>query len=216
MLILENISKSFGSTKALQGVSIQINKGEMVFVVGPSGSGKTTLFKIITKEILPDAGKIIFEEKDATKIKDSEIPAYRKNIGVVYQDFKLLGEKTVGENLELVMAALGVPQSEWKKRTGEVLAGAGLSTKKNIFPAQLSGGEVQRVAIARAVIGNPKIILADEPTGNLDWDTGWQMIEMLEAARKKGTTIVVASHNKDIIKRTKHRVVELSEGKIKS
>ena len=214
MLILENISKTFGSIKALEKVNLSLDTGEMVFLVGPSGAGKTTLFKIIAKEIMPDEGKIIFEGKDATKIKAKDIPFYRKKIGVVFQDFKLLAEKTVGENLELVMAALAVPRSEWKKRAKEVLIRAGLSGKKNAFPAQLSGGEVQRVAIARAMVGNPSLILADEPTGNLDWETGWQMIEMLETARKHGTTVLVASHNKDIIKRTKHRVVELSQGKI--
>lgn len=214
MLSLKGVSKKYGEVTALDQVSFNLDNGDVLFVTGPSGSGKSTLIKIISTEILPDAGEVFFNDLNVAKFNNKETLNYRKNIGVVYQDFKVVGDKTVRENLEVVLAVKNVPRDGWEKLVAEVLAKIMLPGKQNHFPAELSGGELQRVAIARAVIGEPKLILADEPTGNLDWETGWEVIKLLMEAKPEKTSVVITSHNRDLIKKSKHKVIELKEGKI--
>ena len=214
MVEFKNVSKSFGNIKALDNVSFNIKKGEFVFVVGPSGAGKTTVLKLLLGEIKPTSGEVIFDGQVVSRIKKGKIPELRQNIGVVFQDFKLLREKTISENLDVALAIKKVDQKEWATRRKEVLKLVGLLSRSELFPAQLSGGELQRVAIARALIVDPKIIFADEPTGNLDWETGEIIMELLDKINKTGKTIVVTSHNLEIIKRMKKRVIKLKDGKV--
>lgn len=214
ILEFKNVTKSFGKIKALDDVSFAINEGEFIFVVGPSGAGKTTLLKLILGEIWPTTGEIIFETKNVSKLKKSEVPEHRQRIGVVFQDFKLLADRTVRENVEVGLAVKDVPESEWKGRVDSVLKMVGLSNRSELFPAQLSGGEVQRVSLARALVVNPKLIFADEPTGNLDWDTGEEIMKLFEKVNREGKTVIVSTHNRDIIDRMKKRVIRLKEGKL--
>ena len=214
MLSVKGISKRYGEVVALDNVSFNLDDGEVLFITGPSGSGKSTLVKIISTEILPDTGEVLFNDVNIAKLSNKETLSYRKNIGVVYQDFKVVGDKTVRENLEVVLAVKNVPREGWEKLVAEVLNKVMLSGKQNHFPAELSGGELQRVAVARAIIGEPKLVLADEPTGNLDWETGWEVIKLLMGAKPQKTSVVITSHNRDLIKKSKHKVIELKEGKI--
>ncbi len=214
MVGFKNVSKNFGNIKALNDVSFNVEKGEFVFVVGASGSGKTTILRILLGEFKPTSGTIIFDGVDISNIKKSEVPKLRQSIGVVFQDFKLLKEKTIGENIEVALAIKKVDQSEWQTRKEQVLKLVGLSNRSELFPAQLSGGELQRVAVARAMVTDPKIIFADEPTGNLDWETGEVVMDLLDKINKNGKTVIVTSHNQDIIKRMKKRVIRLKDGKV--
>ena len=214
MIKFENVSKSFGSIVALSNVSFEIKEGEFVFLTGPSGAGKTTILKMILREYLPDTGKVFFDEEDITQIKEKDVPLLRQKIGIVFQDFKVLPERTVAENVEVALAVTGVEENEWEKRVDHVLKLVGLSKRANLFPSQLSGGELQRVSLARALVVNPKLILADEPTGNLDWDTAAGIMELLEKINKEGKTIIMATHHQGLIKHSKHRSVELKEGKV--
>ncbi|MEK6577627.1 MAG: cell division ATP-binding protein FtsE [Bdellovibrionota bacterium] len=214
ILEFKDVSKSFGKIKALEGVSFSVKEGEFVFVVGPSGAGKTTLLRLILGEIWPTSGQIIFESKNVANLKNSEIPEHRQRIGVVFQDFKLLTDRTVRENIEVALAVKGVDQAKWKSMVDAVLKSVGLSERSELFPAQLSGGEVQRVSLARALAVNPKLIFADEPTGNLDWETGEEIMKLFEKVNKEGMTIIVSSHNQDIIEKMAKRVIKLKEGKV--
>ncbi len=214
MISFKNVSKSFGSINALNSVSFDIERGEFVFIVGASGAGKTTLLRLLLGEFKPTAGQIVFDGEDITNIKSSQVPYLRQKIGVVFQDFKLLKEKTIRENIEMALAIKQIDKNEWRNRTDQVLKLVGLTGRSELFPAQLSGGELQRVAIARALVIDPKLIFADEPTGNLDWETGEVIMELLEKINKSGKTIIVTSHNKEIIKRLKKRVIQLKDGKI--
>ena len=214
MIKFENVSKSFGSIVALSNVSFEIKEGEFVFLTGPSGAGKTTILKMILREYLPDSGKVYFDKEDITQIKEKDVPLLRQKIGIVFQDFKVLPERTVAENVEVALAVTGVEENEWEKRVDHVLKLVGLSERANLFPSQLSGGELQRVSLARALVVNPKLILADEPTGNLDWDTAAGIMELLEKINKEGKTIIMATHHQGLIKHSKHRSVELKEGKV--
>ncbi|AKM82877.1 cell division ATP-binding protein FtsE [Candidatus Woesebacteria bacterium RIFOXYC1_FULL_31_51] len=214
MIKFENVSKSFGSIVALSNVSFEIKEGEFVFLTGPSGAGKTTILKMILREYLPDSGKVYFDKEDITQIKEKDVPLLRQKIGIVFQDFKVLPERTVAENVEVALAVTGVEENEWEKRVDHVLKLVGLSKRANLFPSQLSGGELQRVSLARALVVNPKLILADEPTGNLDWDTAAGIMELLEKINKEGKTIIMATHHQGLIKHSKHRSVELKEGKV--
>lgn len=216
MLKVRNVTKTFGEIKALSDVSFDVSDGEFVFIMGPSGAGKTTLLSLILREILPDSGKIIFEEQDVVGLKPKETPIYRQKIGVVFQDYKILPERTLRENVEVALAVVGVPQSQWKVRVGRVLDLVGLSERSGLFPSQLSGGEIQRASLARALVVNPKLILADEPTGNLDWDTAGQIMGLFEKINKEGKTIVMATHNQQIVAKLGKRVIELVEGKVVS
>lgn len=214
MIKFEDVSKSFGSIKALQGVSFEIKSGEFVFLVGPSGAGKTTILKLILGEYLPNKGKINFNKTNITELSSKDIPQLRQQIGVVFQDFKVLSERTVAENVEVALAVIGVDSQDWDKRVAHVLKLVGLDKRADLFPAQLSGGELQRVSLARALVVNPTLILADEPTGNLDWDTAEGIMKLLEKINKEGKTVIMATHHQGIIKHGKHRVIELRQGAI--
>ena len=214
ILEFKEVSRSFGKIKALDDVSFEVKEGEFVFVVGPSGAGKTTLLRLILAEIAPTSGQIIFESKDVARLKPSELPEHRQRIGVVFQDFKLLTDRTVRENVEVALAVKGVDQAKWKGMVDAVLKSVGLSERSELFPAQLSGGEVQRVSLARALAVNPKLIFADEPTGNLDWETGEEIMKLFEKVNKEGMTIIVSSHNQDIIEKMAKRVIKLKDGRL--
>ena len=214
MVEFKNVTKSFGNIKALNGVSFKIEKGEFVFIVGPSGAGKTTVLRLLLREFMPTSGEIILDNENITDMKSGKTPYVRQKIGVVFQDFKLLKDKTVRENIEIALAIKKVSQSEWESRVNQVLKLVGLGSRAALFPAQLSGGETQRVAIARALVVDPKVVFADEPTGNLDWETGEAIMELLEKINKSGKTIIVMSHNLEIIKRMKKRTIKLVDGKV--
>ena len=214
MLKVEKVSKTFRDVVALSEISFEVKKGEFVFIVGPSGSGKTTLINLILKEYTPDKGKIVVDGKDVTKLDDKDIPKLRQKIGVVFQDFKVLNERTVRENVEVALAVKEIEREEWDKRVDHVLALVGLSERASLFPSQLSGGELQRVSLARALVINPDLILADEPTGNLDWDTADEIMDLLKKINKEGKTIIMATHHKAIVKRLKNRKIELKKEKM--
>ena len=214
MILLKNVSKTFGKIKALDNVTLKIEKGEFVFLTGPSGAGKTTIVRLILGELTPERGKIIFQGHNVASLKKKEIPQLRQKIGVVFQDFKLLSERTVRENVEVALAVIGVSPKEWKERVNHVLKLVGLTKKAELFPAQLSGGELQRVSLARALVVNPKLILADEPTGNLDWETAGKLMELFEKINGEGKTVVVATHHQGIIDKLKKRVIILRSGKV--
>ena len=214
MLVFKNVSKSFGDVVALSDISFNIDDGEFVLLSGPSGAGKTTLLRLILRQLLPDSGEILLNEKNIAKLSERDIPILRKQIGVVFQDFKVLPERTLRENVEVALAVIGVPESEWKERVDHMLSLTGLGNRADFFPSQLSGGELQRVSLARALSVNPSIILADEPTGNLDWDTADSLIELFKAVNREGKTILMATHHKLIIDKLRGRVIELKDGKM--
>ena len=215
MIKLEGISKKYGSSiLALDDINLDITQGEFVFLVGPSGAGKSTLLKILTRETAPTSGKIVIGEQDVSKIKSRNIPKYRQKIGFVFQDFKLLDDRTVYENVALALEVRGLNDSEIAKQVEHTLKLVEIWNRRNLFPKQLSGGEAQRVAIARAIIGKPDIILADEPTGDLDPQTAWGVIQLLNEVNSWGTTILMATHNSEIVNSLKRRVVILKDGKI--
>jgi cell division transport system ATP-binding protein len=215
MIRLQNIKKTFGSgNTALEDVTFSINKGEFVFVVGPSGSGKTTLFRLITKETTPTSGSIHIGEWDIGKLEKKHIPQLRKSIGVIFQDLKLLRDRTIFENILLPLEVAGIREEETNRKIDEVLEKVGILEHKDKFPVQLSGGELQRAAIARALAFSPEIILADEPTGNLDNTTTWEIVKLLQDINKEGTTILMATHNTEIINSLPKRIIVLEKGKI--
>lgn len=214
MLSLKNVTKSFGDVLALNDISFDVDEGEFIFLSGPSGAGKTTLLRLILRDLLPDKGEILLDDRDITKLSERDIPSLRKQIGVVFQDFKVIEERTLRENIEVALAVIGTPKEEWQSRVDHMLKLTGLSNRAEFFPSQLSGGELQRVSLARALSVNPKIILADEPTGNLDWDTADALIDLFKAINKEGKTILMATHHKLIIEKLGNRVIELREGKM--
>lgn len=215
MIKFINVSKVYkNGTKALENINITIDKGEFVFIVGHSGAGKSTMIKLLLKEIEPTSGKIILEDKDITKVKNRRIPYIRRKVGVVFQDFRLLPNKTVYENVAFAMEIIGSHPMEIKKRVPEVLEMVELGEKANDYPDQLSGGEHQRVSIARAIVNNPPVLIADEPTGNLDPDTAWEIMKILKSINGRGTTVLMATHAKDIVNCMKRRVVALEDGKV--
>ncbi|MEY8304026.1 cell division ATP-binding protein FtsE [Anaerosalibacter bizertensis] len=215
MIEFINVSKVYkNGTKALSNINISIDKGEFVFIVGHSGAGKSTLIKLLLKEIEPTSGKIILDGMDITKVKNRKIPYIRRKVGVVFQDFRLLPNKTVYENVAFAMEIIGSHPAEIKRRVPEVLRMVELGDKANDYPDQLSGGEHQRVAIARAIVNNPPVLIADEPTGNLDPDTAWEIMKIMKNINRRGTTVLMATHAKDIVNCMKRRVVALDDGKI--
>ena len=216
MIKFKNVSKSFGNIKALEGISFEVEKGEFVYITGPSGAGKTTILKLILRELQPNSGEIVLDGVDITKLADEQVPFYRQKIGVIFQDFKILTERTVRENVEVALAVTNVPQEEWAGRVNQVLKLVGLSDRADLFPNQLSGGEIQRTAIARALVVNPKLILADEPTGNLDWETADALMDLLEKINKEGKTVIMATHNEMVVEKYKHRVIKVKGGKMAS
>jgi len=214
ILDIKNVSKVFGETNALDNVSFSVNKGEFVFLTGSSGAGKTTLIRIILKELTPDSGEVVFNGEPLSSIKRKNIPKHRRRIGVVFQDYKLLYERTVRENIEVALAVVGVNRKDWGERVEAVLKLVGMEHRSEFFPAQLSGGELQRTTIARALVVNPSLILADEPTGNLDWDTADSILDILKRINDDGKTIIVATHHRLIVERMKEREVKLEGGKM--
>lgn len=215
MIELVNVSKTFNNGhKALKNINIKIDNGEFVFLVGPSGAGKSTLIKLLLKEIDPDDGKIIINGKDVTKLKRREIPYLRRSIGVVFQDFRLLPDKTVYENVAFAMEVTEASPKDIRRQVPIVLSLVGLSKKANLYPNQLSGGEQQRVSLARAIVNGPSILIADEPTGNLDPDTSWEVMKSLNEINHRGTTVLMATHAKDIVNAMKKRVIAIEYGTI--
>lgn len=214
MIKFHKVSKSFGDIKALDNVSFEVSKGEFVFITGPSGAGKTTLLRLLLREFKPDSGEIIFDGINITNLADEAIPLFRQKIGVVFQDYKILNERTVRENVEVALAVSGVPEDTWPARVMQVLKLVGLDKRAELFPNQLSGGEIQRVSLARALAVNPKLILADEPTGNLDWETSESIMDLLEKINKEGKTVIMATHNEMIVAKFKKRNIKIKEGKI--
>lgn len=215
MIHFDNVSKQYYSDLALDGLTFSVDKGDFVFLVGPTGSGKTTIFRLIIRDLTPTEGKISIGEIDLKKLPQGKVRQLRRNVGVIFQDLKLLHDRTVGENVMLPLQFSGVKEKDAKERAYEVLENVGLKDAFDKFPQQLSGGERQRVAIARALVFDPEVILADEPTGNLDIATSMQILELLEEINKKGTTIFMATHNDRIIDTTKKRVLVIEKGKLK-
>ncbi len=215
MIKLENVTKIFGTGVAgLSEITLSIDKGEFVFLVGHTGSGKTTLLRLLIREMLPTEGNIFIDELDVVKLPGKKLPHLRKMIGVVFQDLKLLSDRTIYENVMLPMQFSGVSVQEAKERVEELLDQAGVLAHRDKFPIQLSGGELQRVAIARALSLKPDILLADEPTGNLDMETAFDIVDLLSAINKRGTTVIMATHNLDVLKKHPHRIVALEKGKL--
>ncbi len=214
MISLKDVTKTFGKITAIEDATFSVDKGEFVFITGPSGAGKTTILKLILREYLPDKGKILFEGKDIVRLPEKYIPSLRQQIGVVFQDFKLLTERTVRENVEVALAVKDAPLSEWRKRVRDVLDLVGLIERSELFPSQLSGGELQRVSLARALVINPKVILADEPTGNLDWDTADELMDLFEKISKEGKTVIMATHHRGIVDKLKKREIKVDKGKV--
>ncbi len=215
MIKFQNVSKVYSSrTAALDNVSFEIKEKEFVSVVGKSGSGKTTLFKLVLAEEKPTSGRIFFDSEEVQKIKPKELPFLRRKIGAVFQDYKLLHSKTAYENIAYALEVIGASDEEIKKEVAEVLEVVGLTGKAENFPVELSGGEKQRVAIARALIHRPEVILADEPTGNLDPYNSLEIIRLLLKINEFGTTVLLATHNKDVINSLDKRVITLQDGKI--
>ncbi len=215
MIQLYNVSKFYPKgIKALSGVTLQIEKGEFVFIVGPSGAGKSTLIKLIFREELPTKGQIYIKGRSIVRMKPREVPYLRRQIGIVFQDFRLLPDRTVFENVAFAMQVVGAGRAEIKRRVPEVLRLAGLTDRTQMYPRQLSGGEQQRVAIARALVNKPVLLIADEPTGNLDLDTSWEIINCLQEINQRGTTVLIATHAREIVDTLRQRVIALDRGKV--
>ncbi len=214
MIIIKRITKHYGTVKALDNVSFSVQPGEFIILVGPSGAGKSTLIKLLTCEERPTFGQISIDNKDIHLLKKQYIPFYRRQIGVVYQDFKLLPNKTVYENVAFAMEVSGEPTSIVKEKVLKILELVGLKNKLNNFPHELSGGEAQRVAIARALVFSPRLLIADEPTGNLDPQNAWEIMQLLLKINNLGTTVILATHNKDIVDNIHKRVISFKNGKL--
>ncbi len=218
MILLDRVTKVYGkgAAPALDRVSLHVEAREFVIVVGPSGAGKSTLLKLLTREEKPSSGKIIVGGIDYDKLKDKEIPYLRRRIGTVFQDFKLLPNKTVFENVAFALEIVGTGNKEIRHTVPRVLDIVGLKGKEKRMPLELSGGERQRVAIARAIARQPKILIADEPTGNLDPKHAWDVVKVLEKINQYGTTVLLTTHNQDIVNKLKRRVITIKDGKIAS
>ena len=213
MIVLDNVCKTYNTgVSALNGVNLRIRKGEFVFIVGTSGSGKTTLFKLLLKELEPTSGKIYINNKNIGRLRRRKIPKMRRGIGVVFQDFRLLKDRNVYENIAFAQRVMGKSAKVIRDTVPQMLTLVGLSDKAESFPNELSGGEQQRVSLARALVNNPPILLADEPTGNLDPDNAWEIMKLLEDINKRGTTVVVVTHNREIVERMKKRVITIDKG----
>lgn len=214
MIRFVSVTKEYKDTVALDDVSLNINSGEFVFVVGSSGAGKSTLIKLLLKEVEPTEGKIFVENMDITEMGYRKVPMIRRKIGVVFQDFRLLENKTVYENVAYAMEIIGAKGKEIRRKVPMALSMVSLSNKANHYPKELSGGEMQRVAIARALINSPSILIADEPTGNLDPSNSREIMELLSDINARGTTVIMATHDQEIVNRMRRRVLELNEGRI--
>ena len=217
MIVLEDVSKSYSTgAPALSGVNLQIKKGEFVFIVGDSGSGKSTLIKLLLRELTPTSGQIYVNGYDVGRLKRRKVPKFRRNIGVVFQDFRLLKDWNVYENVAFAQRIIQVPTREIRKNVPSTLSTVGLAGKYKAKPRQLSGGEQQRVALARALVNQPPILLADEPTGNLDPKNSWDIMKLLEEINTTGTTVLVVTHNREIVNAMQKRVITMKKGVIVS
>lgn len=214
MITFTNVTKMYGENVGLENASVNIENGDFVFLVGPSGAGKSTFIKLILKELDADAGKIQVGEYDVTNLSNRQIPQLRRKIGIVFQDFRLLPKKTVFENVAFAMEIMHKSRRQIRKRVPQVLTLVGIGDKAKRYPQELSAGEQQRVAIARAIINNPKVLIADEPTGNLDPDTATGIMQLLDEINETGTTIVMVTHAKDIVDRMNKRVIAIESGHI--
>lgn len=214
MIEFSNVTKTYNSNIGIENVSVKINQGDFVFLVGPSGAGKSTFIKLILKEINPDSGSIKIKGREITTMANKDIPELRRNIGMVFQDFRLLPKKTVYENVAFAMEVIHRTPRSIKRHVPQALSLVGISDKADRYPDELSAGEQQRVAIARAIINNPRMLIADEPTGNLDPETAWEIMMLLNQINKKGTTIVMVTHSKDIVDKMGKRVIAIEDGHI--
>ncbi|MDR1134653.1 MAG: cell division ATP-binding protein FtsE [Clostridiales Family XIII bacterium] len=214
MIEYKNVTKTYGTNIGLEDVSISIEKGDFVFLVGPSGAGKSTFVKLMLKEIEADSGSILFDGAEITKLSNREIPKLRRSIGIVFQDFRLLPKKTVYENVAFAMEIIHISPRFIRKQAPQALSLVGISSKAGKYPHELSAGEQQRVAIARAIVNNPTVLIADEPTGNLDPDTAWEIMELLEHINTRGTTVVMVTHAKEIVNKMSKRVIAIKNGRI--
>ena len=212
---MKDVVKKYGNgTTALRSVSINVEPGEFAYIVGPSGAGKSTFIRLLYREIKLDKGSLKVADFDLAKIKKRDVPMLRRQVGVVFQDYKLLPKKTVYENIAYPMEVIGERRRNIKKRVMEVLDLVGLKHKVRSFPNELSGGEQQRIAIARAIANNPKVLIADEPTGNLDPDNSWEIMNLLERINLQGTTVLMATHNSQIENTLRHRVIAIGNGRV--
>lgn len=217
MIILENVSKSYSAgAPAVNDVSIHIKKGEFVFIVGDSGAGKSTLMKLMLKELEPTSGKIYINGKYLNTMKHRKIPMLRRDIGMVFQNFRLLNDRNVYDNVAFAQRVVEVPAKIIRRKVPAMLSMVGLAQKYKSYPKELSGGEQQRVALARALINNPPILLADEPTGNLDPKNSWEIMNLLDEINKRGTTVVVVTHNREIVDAMQKRVITIQKGMVVS
>ncbi|WP_042350821.1 cell division ATP-binding protein FtsE [Bacillus massiliigorillae] len=215
MIEMVDVNKTYpNGVIAVNGISVKIKKGEFVYVVGPSGAGKSSFIKMMYREEKPTSGTITVNGVSLAKIRNSKVPIFRRNIGVVFQDFKLLPTLTVYENIAFALEVIEIEPKEIKERVMEVLDLVGLKHKARMISTDLSGGEQQRVSIARAIVNKPKVVIADEPTGNLDPETSWEIMNIFEEVNKRGTTVVMATHNKEIVDNLRHRVIAIESGKI--
>lgn len=215
MITFDDVSLNYDARHtALSNINIHIDKGEFVFIVGPSGAGKSTFVKILTHELVPETGSVIVNNIEINKLKPSKVPYYRRSLGIVFQDFRLLSEKTVFENIAFVLRVTGTKSKDIKERVNKVLDLVGLRGKEKELPSKLSGGEQQRVAIARALVNQPTLLIADEPTGNLDPKTSEEIMKLFTEINHMGTTIIMVTHNKDLVNAMHKRVVNIEEGHI--
>lgn len=215
MILTKNLTKIYSNgVVALDHISLTIKKGEFAFLVGPSGAGKTTFLNLLIRRELPTSGLLAVNQKNLATLRKSEVPLHRRSIGVVFQDYKLLPQKTVYENISFALEVIETRPKEIKERVFSVLELVGLLNKANVFPSELSGGEQQRVSLARAIVNRPLLLLADEPTGNLDPDTSWEIMDLLKEINKRGTTVVMATHNREIVDQLRKRVIALEHGKL--
>ncbi|WML54724.1 cell division ATP-binding protein FtsE [Neobacillus sp. PS3-12] len=215
MIEMQDVYKKYpNGVTAVNGINVRIEPGEFVYVVGPSGAGKSTFIKMMYREEVPTSGTISINGVNLAKLRNSKVPLFRRNIGVVFQDFKLLQTKTVYENVAFALEVIEATPKVIKKRVMEVLDLVNLKHKARMLPTELSGGEQQRVSIARSIVNSPKVVIADEPTGNLDPDTSWEIMNIFDEINTRGTTIVMATHNKEIVNTIKHRVIAIEAGKI--
>jgi cell division transport system ATP-binding protein len=214
MITFDNVTKSYGTNIGIQDVTVRIKKGDFVFLVGPSGAGKSTFVKLILKELTPDKGTIKLKDIEINRLSNRQIPKLRRSTGIVFQDFRLLPQKTVFENVAFALEIVHMSQRAIRRQVPQVLSLVGISSKANKYPHELSAGEQQRVAIARAIINNPALLIADEPTGNLDPDTAWEIMRLLEQINYRGTTILMVTHAKDIVDKMEKRVIAIDKGRI--
>lgn len=216
MIEFQNVTKKYGSMTVLDRVNFKIKRGEFISIVGPSGAGKSTLIKMLICEENPSTGTIIVASRDITQLRTRELPFYRRKLGVVFQDFKLLPQKTVYENVAFALEASDASSDDIREKVPDILERVGMLPRRGNFPHELSGGEKQRTAIARALVHDPKILIADEPTGNLDPVNTWEIIELLFKINKTGTMVILATHNKEIVDVLKRRVITMRNGKVVS